>query len=359
MAKPVELWVGTRKGAFVFRSADRRKWKTEGPFFPGSEINCVVQDPRDPKRVYAAVNSAWFGPHLHVSTNGGKTWKLSEKGLELKSVEGESLKRIWKIQPGHADEPKVVYLGGDPGALFRSEDYGKTWSEVTSLNQHETRSRWNPGAGGMCLHSIESLGGGRLIVAISAAGAFRSVDGGASWEPYNQGVRADFQPEKYPEVGQCVHKLRSHPANRNLLFQQNHCGIYRGTFDGNKWKDISKGLPSRFGFAAAIAATEPETFFTVPIQGAEYRCNPGGALAVGRTRDGGKTWELMRKGLPQEDTHLLILREAMDADSYKPVGVYFGTGGGQVYYSRDGGDSWQALAEHLPAVYSVSVSTPV
>ena len=359
MTKPVELWVGTRKGAFVFRSSDRRRWAAEGPFFPGSEINCVVQDPRDPKRVYAAVNSAWFGPHLHVSTNGGKSWKLSEKGLELKSVEGESLKRIWKIQPGHADEPKVVYLGGDPGALFRSEDYGKSWSEVAGLNQHPTRDRWNPGAGGMCLHSIESLGGGRLIVAISAAGAFRSTDGGANWEPYNQGVRTDFQPEKFPEVGQCVHKLRSHPANPNLLFQQNHCGIYRGNFDGTKWKDISKGLPSRFGFAAAVPAAEPETFFTVPIQSSEYRCNPDGALAVGRTRDGGKTWELMRKGLPQQDTHLLILREAMDADAHKPAGVYFGTGGGQIYYSRDAGDSWQALAEHLPPVYSVSASAAV
>ncbi|MDA1234456.1 MAG: exo-alpha-sialidase [Acidobacteria bacterium] len=356
MAKPVELWVGTRKGAFVFRSADRRKWAAEGPFLPGGEINCVVQDPRDPKRVYAAVNSAWFGPHLHVSTNGGKTWKLSEKGLELKSVEGESLKRIWKIQPGHADEPKVVYLGGDPGALFRSEDYGKSWSEVTSLNQHATRKRWNPGAGGMCLHSIEPLGGGRLVVAISAAGAFRSSDDGANWEPYNQGVRTDFQPEKFPEVGQCVHKLRAHPANPNLLFQQNHCGIYRGAFDGKKWKDISKGLPSRFGFAAAVPASEPETMFTVPIQSPEYRCNLDGALAVGRTRDGGKTWELLRKGLPQENTHLSILREAMDADAHKPAGVYFGTAGGQVYYSRNGGDSWQALAEHLPPVYSVSAS---
>ena len=356
MAKPVELWVGTRKGAFVFRSADRRKWAAEGPFLPGGEINCVVQDPRDPKRVYAAVNSAWFGPHLHVSTNGGKTWKLSEKGLELKSVEGESLKRIWKIQPGHADEPKVVYLGGDPGALFRSEDYGKSWSEVTSLNQHATRKRWNPGAGGMCLHSIEPLGGGRLVVAISAAGAFRSSDDGANWEPYNQGVRTDFQPEKFPEVGQCVHKLRAHPANPNLLFQQNHCGIYRGAFDGKKWKDISKGLPSRFGFAAAVPASEPETMFTVPIQSPEYRCNLDGALAVGRTRDGGKTWALLRKGLPQENTHLSILREAMDADAHKPAGVYFGTAGGQVYYSRNGGDSWQALAEHLPPVYSVSAS---
>lgn len=356
MAKSVTLWVGTRKGAFVFRSKDRRIWQAEGPFFAGGEVHCIVQDPRDPKRVYAGVNSAWFGPHLHISTNGGKSWRLSEKGLELKSVEGESLKRIWKIRPGHADEPKVVYLGGDPGALFRSENNGRDWSEVASLNQHPSRNLWNPGAGGMCLHSIESLGGGRLIVAISAAGAFRSSDNGKSWEPFNGGVLADFMPNKYPEVGQCVHKLRSHPANPELLFQQNHCGIYRGDFNGTKWTDISKGLPSRFGFAAAVPASEANTMFTVPIASPQYRCNIDGALAVGRTRDGGKTWELLREGLPQTNTHLSILREAMDADAYKPAGVYFGTAGGQIYYSRNAGDNWQAMAEHLPPVYSVSAS---
>jgi hypothetical protein len=354
MPKPVTIWVGTRKGAFVFRSRDRRKWEAEGPFFRGEEIHCVVRDSRDPKRLYAAVNSAWFGPHLHPSTNGGKSRRLSEKGLELKSVKGESLKRILKIQPGHADELKVVYLGGDPGALFRSSNNGRSWSEVTSLNQHPTRERWNPSAGGMCLHSIELLGGGRLIVAISAAGAFRSVDGGGSWEPYNEGVRVDFMPEKYPQVGQCVHQLRAHPKTPNLLFQQNHCGVYRGDFDGKKWKDISKGLPTRFGFAAAVPAAEPETMFTVPIESPQYRCNLDGALAVGRTRDGGNNWELLRKGLPQHNTHLSILREAMDTDAYSPVGVYFGTAGGQLYYSRNGGDNWQTLTGHLPPVYSVA-----
>ncbi len=359
MAIPVTLWIGTRKGAFVFRSNDRRKWETEGPYFRGWEINCVAQDPRDPKRVYAAVNSAWFGPHIHVSTDGGKKWRLSEKGLELKSVKGEWLKRVWKVQPGHADEPKVVYAGCDPGALFRSENYGREWREVTSLNRHPTRKQWEPGAGGMCLHSIESMGEGRLAVAISAAGTFRSFDGGQSWEPYNQGVLVDFKPVKYPEVGQCVHKLRSHPRNPNLLFQQNHCGVYRATFDGKRWKDISKGLPTRFGFAAAVPAAEPETMFTVPIESPEYRCNLDGALAVARTRNGGETWELKRKGLPQKNAHLIILREAMDADAYKPVGVYFGTANGQLFYSRDGGEHWHTLAGHLPPVYSVSVGVEV
>lgn len=355
MPKSVILWVGTRKGAFVFRSKDRRKWEVEGPHFAGREIHSINQDPRDPKRVYAAVNDAWFGPHLHASTNGGKKWKLSEKGLEVKSLKKESLKRIWQVRPGHADEPKVVYAGGDPGVLFKSEDNGASWREVRSLNNHPTRERWAPGAGGMCLHSIESLGDGRLLVAISAAGVFRSSDGGENWEPHNVGVRADFLPNKRPEVGQCVHKLRAHPTNPELLFQQNHCGIYRGTFGGKRWKDVSKGLPTRFGFAAAIPAAEPETFFTVPIQGPEYRCNPNGALAVGRTRDGGKTWDLLRDGLPQEDAHLTILREAMDADAHSPAGVYFGTANGQLFATSNGGERWTAIAEHLPPVYSVSV----
>ncbi len=355
MAGPVTLWVGTRKGSFVFRSKDRRRWTTEGPHFRGSEVNAISQDPRDPKRVLAAVNSAWFGPHIHASNNGGRTWKLSERGLDLKSVKGESLKRVWQIRHGHADEPKVVYAGGDPGALFRSEDNGASWREVKSLNTHRTRKRWNPGAGGMCLHSIESLGDGRLVIAISAAGTFRSADGGETWEPHNVGVRADFLPEKRPEVGQCVHKLRAHPRKPELLFQQNHCGIYRSSFEGKRWKDISKGLPSRFGFAAALPAAEPETFFTVPIESPEYRCTPGGALAVGRSRDGGKTWELLRNGLPQQNAYLLVLREAMDADGHDPAGVYFGTANGQLFGTRNGGERWSTIAEHLPPVYAVSV----
>lgn len=318
-------------------------------------MNAIAQDPRDPKRVLAAVNSAWFGPHIHGSTNGGKTWKLSERGLELKSVRKESLKRVWQIRHGHSDEPKVVYAGGDPGALFRSEDNGASWSEVRSLNTHKTRKQWNPGAGGMCLHSIEALGDGRLAVAISAAGVFRSSDAGETWEPHNVGVRADFLPEKRPEVGQCVHKLRAHPRNPDLLFQQNHCGIYRGRFGGKRWKDISKGLGTRFGFAAAVPAAEPETFFTVPIESPEYRCTPGGALAVGRSRDGGKTWELLRNGLPQENAHLLVLREAMDSDGYDPPGVYFGTANGQLFGTRNGGARWTPIAEHLPPIYSISV----
>jgi hypothetical protein len=357
-AAQVAIWAGTRKGAFVFRSRDRRTWKMEGPFFRGWEVHHMAQDPREPNRIYAAVNSAWFGAHIHASEDGGKSWKLSEAGLEVKCLPETSLKRIWHIEPGAADEPGVVYAGGDPGVLSRSGDWGRTWEEVRSLTAHPTRSRWNPGAGGMCLHSIQCLGGGRMIVAISAAGAFRTTDGGATWEPFNQNVRADFQPNKYPEVGQCVHKLLAHPRHPEALYQQNHCGIYRARFNARRWTDISRGLPSRFGFGLAVPAAEPDTLFTVPIEGSEYRCAPEGKLRVARSRDGGKNWKLLSRGLPQRNAHLLVLREGMAADALSPAGVYVGTTNGQVFHTRDAGETWSAMAEYLPGVLSVAVANP-
>lgn len=358
MPEKIAIWLGTRKGAFVARSKDRESWKMEGPFFRGQEINHVAQDPRDPKRYYAAVNSAWFGPHIHASTDGGKSWQLSDKGLELRDLPEQTLKRVWHIRPGHADEPGVVYAGCDPGALFRSTDWGQSWEMVESLTLHPTRSKWMPGAGGLCLHSIQCMGGGRMVAAISAAGAFRSSDGGAHWEPYNQGVRADFLPEKFPEVGQCVHKLLAHPAHPEMLYQQNHCGVYRGKLTGKRWTDITDGLPSRFGFGLAVPEAEPETLFTIPHEGAEYRCNLKGQLAVARSRDGGKNWKLLSRGLPRHHAHVTVLREAMTADPLSPAGVYFGTEGGTVFATKDAGESWGVLAANLPPVYSVSVARP-
>ena len=358
MAKDkLTVWIGTRKGAFSFSTSNRKTWSIGGPHFRGSEVNHVSQDSREPKRLYAAVNSAWFGPHIHASTNGGKTWKLSEKGLELKCVPEQSIKRIWHICPGHADEPGVVYAGADPGALFRSDDWGRTWQEVPSLTNHATRAQWTPGAGGMCLHSIQCLGKGRMVVAISAAGVFRTLDGGTTWSPFNAGTRADFLPNKFPEVGQCVHKLLSHPSDPESLYQQNHCGIYRGKLNDKKWADVSRGLPSRFGFGLAIPAAEPRSMFTVPMESPEYRCNPEGKFRVARSRDAGKTWKLLTRGLPQRDAHLLVLREAVASDDLDPAGVYVGTTSGHVFYTRDAGDNWQILAENLPAVYSVSVAS--
>jgi len=360
--KTIEVWVGTKKGAFVFRSTDRKTWKISGPEFKGWEVNHVVQDPRDPKRYYAAVNSAWFGPHIHASEDGGKTWHASETGLAVEGL-GEvagkpaTLARIWHIHPGHADEPGVVYAGADPGVLFRSRDWGASWEVVDGITRHATRGKWMPGAGGMMIHSINALGKGRLIVGASACGAFRSNDAGATWEPHNQGVLADFLPDKLPEVGQCVHKLLAHPRKPENLYQQNHCGVYKGKLNGKKWTDISEGLPTRFGFALAVPAAEDETLFTIPIDSPAYRCNLEGKLSVARSRDGGKTWKLLNKGLPSHDAHVTVLREAMTSDPLSPAGVYFGTSTGTVYHTRNAGEAWHTLAANLPPVYSVTVAS--
>lgn len=353
----ITVWIGTRKGAFAFSTSNRKTWSADGPHFRGQEVNHVSQDPRQPKRLYAAVNSAWFGPHIHASVNGGKTWKLSEKGLELKCVPDQSIKRMWHVQAGHADEPGTVYAGADPGALFKSRDWGASWEEVPGLTNHPSRSLWNPGGGGMMVHSIQCLGKGRVIVGISVAGAFRSYDSGATWTPFNGGVRADFQPNKFPEIGVCVHKLLAHPKDPEALYQQNHCGLYRAKLSADRWTDISRGLPTRFGFGLAVPAAEPQSMFTVPIDSPEYRCNLDGKFQVARTRDGGKTWKLLTRGLPQRNAHLLVLREAMTSDAMDPAGVYVGTTSGQLFYTRDGGDSWEILADSLPSIYSVSVAT--
>jgi photosystem II stability/assembly factor-like uncharacterized protein len=352
----IRIWIGTRKGAFVFSSKDRKKWAAGGPFLAGQEVHHVMQDRREPRRLYAAAGTAWFGPHLQASVDGGKTWKLSEKGLEVKGIPGATLKRIWHIAPGAEDEPGAVYLGADPGVLFRSGDHGANWEMVAGLSQHATREKWTEGAGGMMVHSIQCLGQGRLIVGISAAGAFRTTDGGKTWAPFNGGVRADFAPVKFPEVGHCVHKLLAHPRERAALYQQNHCGVYRAAFTDQKWADISRGLPSRFGFALAVPAAEKQTLFTIPITSAEHRFVPGGKLRVARSRNGGRTWKLLSKGLPQSNAYVLVLREAMTSDDRDPAGIYFGTSTGTVFYSRDAGDAWRILAENLPPIYSVSAA---
>lgn len=351
----LQLWVGTKKGAFLFRSRDRQRWDVEGPFLAGQEVNHVAQDPHDPQRLYAAGGTSWFGPHLYASTDGGCTWNLSENGLAVKDLPGASLKRIWHIAPS-SDEPGTVYVGADPGVLFRSRDYGVNWEMVDGLSRHASRDQWHEGGGGMMVHSIQCLGKGRIVVGMSVAGAFRSTDDGETWQPFNGGVLADYQPARYPEVGQCVHKLLAHPAQPEALYQQNHCGVYRARFDGAEWTDISDGLPTRFGFALAVPAAEPETLFTVPITSPEFRFVPDGKLRVGRSRDGGRTWELLTEGLPQDHAYVLVLREAMTSDNRDPAGVYFGTASGAVFATCDGGDSWRALAQHLPPVYSVSMA---
>jgi photosystem II stability/assembly factor-like uncharacterized protein len=354
----ITIWVGTRKGGFAFRSDHRKRWDIEGPFFRGCEVNHIVQDPRNPKITFAGVTSWWFGPHLYRSQNNGRTWELSEAGLGMKSVPDATLTRIWYIHPGHPEEPGVVWVGAEPGALFRSGDWGENWDEVASLTAHPTRPQWSTAFGSLSVHSIQCPTKDGIVAGISVGGTYRSRDGGASWEPFNGSVRADFLPEnkKFPEVGQCVHKLLAHPAEPEMLYQQNHCGVYCARWDTSRWRDISRGLPTRFGFCLALPAAERHTLFTVPMESSYFRCNPKGQFRVACSRDGGKTWQLLGRGLPQKDAHLTVFRDAMCADCLTPAGVYIGTETGTVFYSRDSGETWQLLAEHLPPIYSVTAS---
>jgi hypothetical protein len=291
-----------------------------------------------------------------VSRNGGKSFKLSDAGLEMKCVPATSLKRIWYVHPGHAEEPGVVWAGGEPAALFRSHDWGQNWAEVASLTAHPTRSLWSEAMGGLSVHSIQSPAKGHVVAAISVGGTYRSQDGGTQWEPFNGNVRADFLPntKRFPEVGQCVHKLLAHPAQPDTLYQQNHCGVYRAKMGAAKWIDISRGLPTRFGFGLALPAVEKDTLFTVPMQAAEFRCNPKGQFRVACSRNGGKNWEFLTNGLPQKHAHLTVLRDGISADALDPAGVYVGTTTGTIFYSRDSGERWRVLAEYLPPIYSVT-----
>jgi hypothetical protein len=360
-AKPrhVLVLVGTRKGAFVFRSDPARKhWSVEGPLLRGKQVHHFIADPHDAlHRMWAAANDDWFGSDIQRTANGGKTWTGSKEGVRYEQDSGLSVKRIWHIRPAEAQGKDVVYCGVDPAGLFRSEDGGHSWGEMKGLNRHETRSRWTPGAGGLIVHTIlpDPSIPGRLYVAISAAGVFRSDDNGASWVPRNQGTRADFLPEKFPDLGQCVHKLALSPRV-DLLYQQNHCGMYRSANGGDTWEDISEGLPSRFGFPIAVHPRDPQMLWVVPLIGAEMRVTPKGELAVYRSANGGKSWQKQTRGLPTRNAHLTILREAMARDECDPAGVYLGTENGQLFYSRNEGREWQLLSEFLPPILSVEAA---
>jgi photosystem II stability/assembly factor-like uncharacterized protein len=356
----VVLLVGTRKGAFIFTSDLRRKsWTSEGPILPGMQVHHFITDHRDPRKVmYATANNDWFGPDLKRTNDGGKTWLGTKDGVRYETESGLTVKRLWHIRPGRESEPGVVYCGVDPAGLFKSTDGGDTWSEVKGLNRHSTRGKWNPGAGGMIVHTIllDESNPKRMYVAISAAGTFRSDDNGATWTPKNKGVLADFQPEKFPEVGQCVHKLAQVPGVPGLLYQQNHCGQYRSDSAGDDWTDISAGLPSRFGFPIALHPHDPNTLWVLPLDGPEMRVVPKGSLAAYRSANGGKTWQKQTKGFPAKKAYVTILREASSTDTCDPAGVYFGTENGQLYYTRNEGSQWQLLAENLPPIMSVEAA---
>lgn len=357
------LLVGTMKGAFVMRSdAARNQWEVGGPYFPGRAIYAMAYDKRNGRnRLWAAVNSSFWGSYLSSSDDFGKTWTEPETyGVKFAEGADASVKQIWQLVPGNAEEPDTLYCGVEPAAIFRSDDAGETWSLVQGLYDHPHRPQWQPGGGGLCLHTIlpDPANKNRMHIAISTGGVYRTDDGGANWQPRNVGVRAQFLPPEnwYPEFGQCVHKIVSHPSNPNRLFLQNHWGLYRSDDGADSWTDIANGVPSDFGFALDIDPNAADTAYIIPLESDEFRCTPEAKLRVYRTQNAGESWEPLANGLPQENAFETILRDGMSTDELNPTGIFFGTRNGKLYGSNDAGSSWRALEEGLPPVVCVKTA---
>ena len=362
--------VGTRKGAFVLTSDEARKrWDVSGPHFAGWEIYHIKGSPVDLDRIYASQSTDWFGQLIQRSDDGGKTWAPVGNEFAYEGVPGThqwydgtqhpwEFKRVWVLEPSPTDAD-VVYAGAEDAAIFRSDDGGQSWRELPALREAKG-SLWQPGAGGMCLHTIllDPTNTERIFVAISAAGAFRSDDGGKSWRPATNGLKSNWElPDPEAEIGHCVHSIALHPSRPNVLFMQKHWDVMRSDDAGDNWREVSGNLPSDFGFPIAVHAHEPETIYVVPIKSDSEHYPPEGKLRVYRSRTGGDEWEALTNGLPQENCYVNILRSAMAVDSLDSCGVYFGTTGGQVYVSSDSGDTWTAIVHDLPAVLSVEVQT--
>ena len=383
----VRVLVGTRKGAFIITSdGTRQKWDVSGPHFGGWEVYHMKGSPVDPNRIYCSQSSSWFGQIIQRSSDGGKTWEQpgTKPGEPAKTPEGmpkgESnkfvyegnpgthmwydgtphpweFKRVWHLEPSLTD-PDFCYAGVEDAAIFKTSDGGKNWQEMPGLRSAQG-PKWQPGAGGMCLHTIllDPSDPQRIFIAISAAGAFRTDDGGATWKPINRGLVSEYIPENSAEVGHCVHRIALHRSRPNTLFMQKHWDVMRTDDAGDNWHEISGNLPTDFGFVIDVHAHEPETVYVVPITSDREHFPPEGKLRVYRSRTGGNDWEPLTKGLPQSDCYVDVLRDAMAVDSCESCGVYFGTTGGQVYASADSGDTWAPIVRDLPAVLSVEVQT--
>ncbi|HXX44805.1 MAG TPA: hypothetical protein VEJ38_08750 [Candidatus Acidoferrales bacterium] len=387
----VRVLVGTHKGGFILTSdGKRQKWDVIGPLFTGWEVYHMKGSPSDPNRIYASQTSGWFGQIIQRSSDGGKTWetpggeKLPKPGefpsgqsnkfvYDVSSETGKPLtthqwydgtqhpwefKRVWHLEPSFSD-PDTVYAGVEDAALFRSTDGAHSWQELAGLRGHGTGPKWQPGAGGMCLHSIvlDKSNPQRMYIAISAAGAFRTDDGGKTWKPINRGLRSPYLPSQEAEVGHCVHHITMSQSRPGVLFMQKHWDVMRTDDAGDNWLEVSGNLPTDFGFVIDVHAHEPETIYVVPIKSDSEHFPLEGKLRVYRSRNGGNEWEPLTKGLPQENCYVNILRDAMAVDSLDSCGIYFGTTGGQVYASADAGDTWNAIVQNLPAVLSVEVQT--
>ena len=387
----VRVLVGTKKGAFILTSDGKRdKWDVSGPFFAGWEIYHMKGSPVDPERIYVSQTSSWFGQLLQASTDGGKTWfqpgvkpedatpqwppvKSNRFAYDASAETGKPLtthqwydgtqkpwefKRVWHVEPSLTD-PNTVYAGVEDAAIFRSTDGGESWHEMPGLRGHGTGPDWQPGAGGMCLHSIilDPSNPDRMYIAISAAGAFRTDDGGKTWKPINKGLYSKYIPNPTADVGHCVHHIAMNPKRPGTLFMQKHWDVLRSDDAGDNWTKISGNLPTDFGFVIDINSNEPDTVYVVPIKSDSEHFPLDGKLRVYRSKSGGNEWEELAKGLPEKDCYENVLRDAMAVDTLDKCGVYFGTTGGQVYVSPDGGDQWKAIVHDLPAVLSVEVQT--
>jgi photosystem II stability/assembly factor-like uncharacterized protein len=355
----VLVLVGTTKGAFLLRSSRQRtRWDVAGPYFHGQGVFAMAYDGRGGRRrIWASTNNVW-GTFLRSSDDFGRSWTNPlEANVKFPPECGTSLINIWQIALS-AHDPDRLYCGVEPAALFESRDAGETWTLVRGLFDHPHRPRWVPGNGGLTLHTVVEDAGDprRLYVAISAGGVYRTDDGGASWTARNRGIRVVYQPERYPEFGQCVHKIVSHPARPERLFLQNHWGLYRSVDNGDSWQDVADGVPSDFGFAMAVHPHDPDSVFVLPVESDEFRCTPEGRLRVFRTRNAGESWEPLARGLPQKGAYETVLRDAMSTDTCEPAGIYFGTRSGQVFASHDAGRNWTRIAGGFPSVVCVKVA---